>query len=84
MTLGITFGSRHDERTAHMQAPLLCLREQTPSFEIERRNGNGPQRATAMGDSLRRKRLGRTALLGSMLLALAAIVLFGAARYFVA
>jgi hypothetical protein len=37
-----------------------------------------------MSDSLRRKRLGRTALLGSVLLALAAMVLFGAARYFVA
>ncbi len=37
-----------------------------------------------MGDSLRRKRLGRTALLGSVLLTLVAMVLFGAARYFVA
>jgi hypothetical protein len=37
-----------------------------------------------MSDSLRRKRLGRAALLGSVLLALAAMALFGAARYFVA
>jgi hypothetical protein len=37
-----------------------------------------------MSDILRRKRLGRTALLGSVLLALACMALFGVVRLFAA
>jgi hypothetical protein len=56
--------------------------EQTALSEIDR--SKAPVCEEAMSDILRRKRLGRTALLGSVLLALVCMALFGAARFFVA
>lgn len=62
----------------------LCVTswEQTAPSQIDR--SKAPVCEEAMSDILRRKRLGRTALLGSVLLALLCMALFGAARFFVA
>jgi hypothetical protein len=56
--------------------------EQTAPSEIDR--NKAAVREEAMSDILRRKRLGRTALLGTALLALVCMALFGVARLFVA
>jgi hypothetical protein len=63
---------------------LACVTswEQTAPSEIDRSKKRSAREATS--DILRRKRLGRTALLGSVLLALVCMALFGAARFFVA
>jgi hypothetical protein len=57
--------------------------EQTARSEIDR-SKEVVRKAEPMSDILRRKRLRRTALLGSILLVLVCMALFGAARFFVA
>jgi hypothetical protein len=57
--------------------------EQTARSEIDR-SEDLSLKSIRMSDSLRRKRLGRTAFLGYALLMLVCMALFGAARFFVA
>jgi hypothetical protein len=57
--------------------------EQTARSEIDRSKDAVRKRTEPMSDILRRKQLRRTALLGSVLLMLVCMALFGAARFFV-